>query len=87
MNRTELVETHGVIGHNDLGGHFGEPLTGLGHSLKGFSQFGFGFVTHGGQKVFRARWMVRIRRVWLFLRHERLRYLPQLRRSGVVAPT
>jgi hypothetical protein len=31
--------------------------------------------------------MIRIRRVWLFLRHERLRYLPQLRRSGVVAPT
>ena len=55
MNRTELVQTHGVVGHDNLSRYLGEPLTGLGHSLKRFGKFGFGFVAHGGQKVFRAR--------------------------------
>ena len=87
MNRTQLVEAHGVIGDDDLGGHLGQTLTGFGHSLKRFGEFRIGFVTHGGQKVFRARWMVRFRREWPFLRSVRLRYRSQLRRSGVVAPT
>ena len=52
MNRTELVQTHGVVGHDNLSRYLGEPLTGLGHSLKRFGKFGFGFVTHGGQKSF-----------------------------------